>query len=76
MAKKNNEIKFEIKEQIGVLAEKSGGWKKELNLVSWNDKEPKYDIRDWDEDHEKCGKGITLTQEELSKLCDLYMEEE
>lgn len=76
MAKKNNEVKFEIVEQIGVLTEKSGGWKKELNLVAWNDKEPKYDIRDWDENHEKCGKGITLTQEELSKLCDLYMEED
>lgn len=76
MAKKNDEVKFEIVEQIGVLTEKNGGWKKELNLVAWNDKEPKYDIRDWDENHEKCGKGITLTQEELSKLCDLYMEED
>ena len=42
------EIKFEIKETVGVISESSKGWTKELNLISWNDKEPKYDIRDWD----------------------------
>ena len=62
------DIKFKIKETIGVLSISSKGWTKELNLVSWNDKEPKYDLREWDPAHEKMGKGITLTAEELKKL--------
>lgn len=61
-------IKFEIIEQLGVLSESDKGWKKELNLISWNDREPKYDLRDWSEDHQKMGKGITLTEEEAIKL--------
>jgi hypothetical protein len=65
------EIKFEIKETIGTLSEGSKGWKKELNLISWSDKEPKYDIREWDPEHAKMGKGVTLTAEELKKLRDL-----
>lgn len=65
------EIKFEIKETAGVLSESSKGWTKELNLISWNDKTPKYDIRDWDETHEKMGKGVTLSAEELKKLRDV-----
>ncbi|TYQ13079.1 UNVERIFIED_CONTAM: hypothetical protein Cloal_4128 [Acetivibrio alkalicellulosi] len=62
------DIKFEIKEKIGVLAESSRGWTKELNLVSWNGKEPKYDLREWDPEHEKMGKGVTLSEEELKEL--------
>ena len=62
------EIKFEIKDSIGVLSESAKGWTKELNLVSWNDREPKYDIREWDPEHNKMGKGITLTSEEIKKL--------
>jgi len=62
------EIKFEIVENIGVLSETARGWKKELNLVSWNEREPKYDLRDWDENHEKMGKGITLTKDEVETL--------
>lgn len=65
------EIKFEIKENIGVISESTKGWSKELNLVSWNDKEPKYDLREWDPAHEKMGKGITLSVEELKKLKDI-----
>ena len=65
------EIKFEIKETIGVLSESAKGWTKELSLVSWNDKDPKYDIREWSPDHAKMGKGVTLTAEELKKLKDL-----
>ncbi len=55
-------------EKIGALSESSKGWTKELNKVSWNGAEPKYDIRDWSPDHEKMGKGITLTDEEVEKL--------
>ena len=65
------DIKFEIKKEIGVLSESAKGWKKELNLVSWNDAAPKYDIREWSPNHEKMGKGITLTEDELKKLGDM-----
>ncbi|MFC0560023.1 YdbC family protein [Halalkalibacter alkalisediminis] len=65
------EIKYEIIETVGVLAENSKGWSKELNLVSWNGREPKYDIRDWAPNHEKMGKGLTLSTEELVKLRDV-----
>ncbi|WP_079708786.1 YdbC family protein [Paraliobacillus ryukyuensis] len=64
-------IKYEIVETIGVVSESNKGWKKELNLVSWNEREPKYDLRDWSPDHEKMGKGITLSKEELFKLREL-----
>jgi hypothetical protein len=68
------EIKFEIKENVGALSESAKGWKKELNLISWNDKEAKYDIRDWDAEHNKMGKGVTLSVEELKKLKDILNE--
>lgn len=62
------DIKFEIIEELGVLSENSKGWKKELNLISWNESEPKYDIRDWSPNHDKMGKGVTLTKEEAKEL--------
>ncbi|MCI9539940.1 MAG: hypothetical protein HFG39_02600 [Lachnospiraceae bacterium] len=65
------DIKYEIKEELGVISESLKGWRKELNLVSWNGGEPKYDIRDWAPGHEKMGKGITLTKEEVQKLYKL-----
>lgn len=65
------DIKFEIKESLGVLSENAKGWTKELNLVSWNDREPKYDIREWDPEHKKMGKGITLSKDEIEKLKEL-----
>ena len=68
------DIKYEIKESLGELTESSKGWKKELNLISWNDKEAKYDIRDWSPEHEKMGKGVTLSKEELIKLKALLNE--
>jgi hypothetical protein len=70
------EIKFEIKENIGVLSQSPKGWNKELNIISWNEKEPKYDLRDWSPEHEKMGKGITFTIEELKELKKLlkYMD--
>lgn len=66
-----SEIKYEIVKEIGVLSETAKGWKTELNLVSWNDREPKYDLRTWSENHEKIGKGITLSKEEMAKLKEL-----
>ncbi|WP_017416241.1 YdbC family protein [Clostridium tunisiense] len=65
------DIKFEIKENTGVLSESAKGWKKELNLISWNDKEAKYDIRDWDSEHKKMGKGVTLNIDELKALKEI-----
>ncbi|MCR5788471.1 MAG: YdbC family protein [Lachnospiraceae bacterium] len=62
------DIKFEIIKEIGVLSESSKGWRKELNLVSWNDGAPKYDLRDWAPEHEKIGKGVTLTEDEMKAL--------
>ena len=64
------DIKFEIKEEYGVLSESTKGWKKELNLISWNDAAPKYDISDWSPDHEKMGKGVTLSADEAKALYD------
>jgi len=62
------DIKFEIVKKIGVLSTSARGWTKELNLISWNDREPKYDIRDWAPDGETMGKGVTLSKEELAAL--------
>lgn len=64
-------IKYEIIKNIGTLAESAKGWNKELNLISWNDRDPKYDIRDWAPEHEKMGKGVTLNKEELRALRDI-----
>ena len=66
-----SEINYEIIEKIGVLSTTKYGWSKELNLVRWNDREPKYDLRDWSEDHEKMSKGVTLSREELQALKEL-----
>ena len=63
------DIKYEIKQELGRLSEDNAkGWRKEINLISWNNAAPKYDIRDWAPDHEKMGKGITLTYDELMVL--------
>lgn len=65
------EIKYDIINKVGVLSESSKGWTKELNLISWNGREPKYDIREWDPNHEKMGKGVTLTVDELIRIKEL-----
>lgn len=70
------DIKFEIKQELGSISESSKGWKKELNLISWNDKDPKYDLRDWAPEHNKMGKGVTLTLAELKELKELLNEME
>lgn len=65
------DFKYEIVEHIGILSESAKGWTKELNRISWNGGEPKYDIRDWAPEHEKMGKGVTLSEDEMAKLKDL-----
>lgn len=66
------ELKYEITQEIAILSENAKGWTKELNMVSWNEREPKFDIREWSPDHAKMGKGITLTQEEMEVLVNGY----
>ena len=62
------EFSYEILEEVAVLSENARGWRKELNLISWNGRPPKFDLREWSPDHEKMGKGITLTNEEFAEL--------
>lgn len=62
------EFNYEIVKEIAVLSENPKGWRKELNLVSWNERPPKFDLRDWAPDHEKMGKGVTLSNEEFAIL--------
>ena len=66
-----SEIKFEIVKKVGVLSTSASGWAKELNLISWNERDAKYDIREWSPDGEKMGKGVTLSREELMALKEL-----
>ncbi|PIH05486.1 YdbC family protein [Clostridium combesii] len=65
------DIKFEIKDKLGAISESPKGWTKELNLISWNGKQAKYDLRDWAPEHEKMGKGVTLSAEELKSLKEI-----
>lgn len=62
------EIKFEIIKHLAVLSEGAKGWTKEVNIVSWNNRKPKVDIREWDENHEQMSKGITLNKEDIISL--------
>jgi hypothetical protein len=66
-----SDINYDIIKKIGVLSKSTSGWAKELNLISWNDREPKYDLRDWSADGTKMGKGVTLSKEELIALREL-----
>ncbi len=65
------DFKYEIIERVGTISEGARGWNKELNFISWNDREPKFDIREWSEDHSKMGKGVSMTKNELIALRDL-----
>lgn len=66
------DITFEITKELGVISNTSKGWTRELNMVSWNDHEAKYDIRDWSPDHTRMSKGISMTEEEMTKLVELF----
>ena len=65
------QITITIEEELGDLSIGPNGWKKQLTYTSWNEREPKFDIRSWDENHEKMTKGITLTKEELLNLKEI-----
>lgn len=62
------EFKYEVTRELGILSKAKSGWTRELNLISWNGAEPKFDIRDWAPGHEKMGKGISLSADEVDKL--------
>ena len=68
------DIKYDIVKELGVLSENAKGWRKEVNLISWNGGVPKYDIRDWAPEHEKWGMGTTLSEEEIKKLKEILGE--
>ena len=72
----NNEFKFEIVKNLAVLSTERSGWTKELNLVSYNDAPPKYDIRSWDPNHEKMGKGVTLSKDEMKLIIEAMDDEQ
>jgi hypothetical protein len=72
--RERDEITFEIVEHIGVISVYPTGWKKELNLVSWNGGNSKYDLRDWSSEHEHMSRGVTLHKEEAKKLFELLKE--
>lgn len=65
---KNLKHKYTIYKHIGNISKPNNGWTKELNYISWDDREPVYDIRTWTEDHSQYGKGVTLTPNELQSL--------
>lgn len=67
-------LDYEVKRRITVLSENQKTlWRKELNLISWNGANPKYDIRDWSPDHQKLSKGITLTEDEMNRIKDVIL---
>ena len=75
MRNNSNEVSFEIVKKIGILSTSEAGWTKELNMVSWNNNNPKYDIRDWAPDHKHMSRGITLNFEQALTLKKLLEEE-
>ena len=69
------EIQYEIVKEIAVLSASDSGYTKEINLISWNGKEPKYDVRSFSPNREKCGKGITLNADEAAALLKALQKE-
>jgi len=71
MAKNNGDVTFEVVKELGVLSEGKNSWSKQANIVKWNGGEPKLDIRDWNEDRSRMGKGVTLSYDESQLLKDI-----
>ena len=64
------EFSYEVTEEIAVLSTSAKGWTKEINKVSYNGANPKFDIRDWAPEREKMGKGVTLNEDEAKALLE------
>lgn len=73
---RDNEIAYEIVKRIGVINRYPAGWNKEINLVSWNGGAAKYDIRDWDPDHARMSRGVTLTEQEFARMMNHVLDKE
>lgn len=73
--KASSEIKYEIINELGVIPAEKGNMRLELNRISWNGNEPKYDLRRWSPNREKMGKGVTMSEKELIALYELLKEE-
>ena len=70
---RSQEITFNIKQHLGVLEKSQSGWTKEVNLVEWNGKPAKLDIREWDPDHEHMSRGVTLRRNETLTLLEILI---
>ena len=68
----DSDISYEIKAMVGTIGTKKNGWRKELNIVSWNGAPPKFDIRDWSPDHMHMSKGVTLYMDEIRQLVRIF----
>ena len=68
------DFKYEIVQELGVISTNASGWTRELNLISWNDRPAKFDIRDWSPDHEKMGKGLTLSDEDIMSPKEIFQD--
>ena len=72
--RERDDITFEITNHLGVISVYPTGWKKELNMVAWNGGTEKFDLRDWDPEHEHMSRGVTLHKDEAKKLCEILKE--
>lgn len=70
-SRNGGDIEFKVVDKIGVIANYPTGWNKELNIISWNGGNPKFDIRDWDQEHEHMSRGVTLHEKEAVRLMEL-----
>ena len=70
-----SEFKYEIKKQLGVLSTSRQGWTKEVNVISWNGRPEKIDIREWSPEHDKMSKGLSFTEDEMDTLVDIWVNE-
>ena len=74
MARNDDIVTYRITDHIADLQEKNNGWMKELNLVCWNgNKTPKFDIRDWSQDHQRMSRGLTFTEYEFDRMVQEYL---
>lgn len=73
MKSNRSNFRYEIKAHLGVLSTSRSGWTKEINIISWNDRPEKVDIREWSPEHDKMSRGLSLTQDEMDALVDLWV---
>ena len=73
--KASSEIRYEIINELGVIPAEKGSMRLELNRISWNGNEPKYDLRRWSPNRDKMGTGVTMSERELIALYELLKEE-